>query len=82
MSIKMKIPVLNIFVVRLLIVTSKINSYCVGQRGGRYELLQFDVHLLPSGSACPSSCASLAHFLFSIVSGVWKLLFKFIIYRT
>jgi hypothetical protein len=72
----MKIPVLNSFLVRLLIVTSKINSYFVGQRGGRYELLQFDVHLLPSGSACPSSFSSLAHFLFAIVSGVWKLLFR------
>lgn len=81
MSIQMKIPVLSSFLVRLRIVISKINSYYVG-RGGRYELLQFDVHLLPSGSACPSSSTFLPHFLFAIASGVWKLLFKVIIYRT
>jgi hypothetical protein len=78
----MKIHVLNSFLVRLPIVTSKINSYYVGQRGGRYELLQSDVHLLPSGSACPSSATYLAHLLFVIVSGIWKLLFRFVIYRT
>jgi len=82
MSIQMKIPVLSGFLVRLRIVSSKVNSYYVGQRGGRYELLQFDVHLLPSDSACPSSSTSLPHFFFAIVSGVWKLLFKFIVYRT
>jgi hypothetical protein len=82
MSIQMKIPVLNSFLVRLRIVIRKMNSYYVGERGDRYELLQFDVHLLPSGSACPSSSTFLPHFLFAIVPGVWKLLFKVIIYRT
>ena len=82
MLIHIKISVLNSFLVRLRIVSSKINSYYVGLCGGRYELLQCDVHLLPSGSACPSSSTSLAHFLFGVVSGVWKLMFRFIINRT
>ena len=82
MSVQLKILVVNSFLVRLRIVTSKINSYYAGQRGGRYELLQFDVPLLPSGSACLSSANSHAHLLFAIVSGVWKLLDRCITNRT